>query len=40
MLVWTEETHFNPNELKKKLLLTRDMYEDNAWHQAALGSNL
>ena len=32
---WAEETQLNRNELKKKLLLHRDMHGFNAWHRAA-----
>ncbi len=35
MWVWAEETQLNSNELKNKLLLTKDSDGQTAWHRAA-----
>ena len=38
--VWAEESKLHPNELKKKLFLSKDNYGYTAWHRAALFGRL
>jgi len=40
MWVWAEETQLNPNELKNKLFLSKDLFGCMAWHLIAFGGGL